>query len=47
MDVAARVVCGQKASCDVLFSKWGETIAIAKPKKFATATSVSFPKFSC
>lgn len=37
------VVSGQKVSSDLLFSKWGEKVAVAKPSKFVTATSVTFP----
>jgi hypothetical protein len=37
------VVSGQKVSSNVLFSKWGEKVTIAKPAKFVTATSVTFP----
>lgn len=37
------VVSGKKVSSDVLFSKWGESVAVAKPAKFVTATLVTFP----
>ncbi len=37
------VVSGQKVSSDLLFSKWGEKVAVAKPAKFVTATSATFP----
>jgi hypothetical protein len=37
------VVSGQQVSSDVVFSKWGEKIVIARPTKFVTATSVTFP----
>lgn len=39
----AGVVSGQKVSSDVLFSKWGEKVAVAKPTTFVTATSQTFP----
>ena len=39
----AGVVSGQKVSSDVLFSKWGEKVAVEKPTKFVTATSLTFP----
>jgi hypothetical protein len=39
----AGVVSGQKVSSTVLFSKWGEKVAIARPSTFVTATSVTFP----
>jgi hypothetical protein len=39
----AGVVSGQKVSSDVLFSNWGEKVAVSKPTKFVTATLQAFP----